>query len=270
MELFPTFFYKKYIEPNKLVLTPTEKAYLAGIVDSEGSVEIQKVGKLRRFPKFRATVTICNTNEDLMRWLRAKVPRYYERFIRPTIKTFIIYHAGIIWHLLEEIEKYAVLKRKHIQLARKLLTLKYMHWRSRSEEYHSEINKTYEEIRNLNRKRSYRFIPVENTYYEECNVEELYAYLAGVIDGDGSIYHGDNGTLQIVIGTISESYASWLHNKIEESYKFKIAKQGIWIVGIKLNYFAYKFLNNIFPYLIIKKEDASKILKKPPYVLAPI
>lgn len=65
-------------------LTEAEWAYLAGIIDGEASVGIQKSNKLRN-PQYVGQITIYNTSMDLMDWIairlgnrRVSTSRLYE------------------------------------------------------------------------------------------------------------------------------------------------------------------------------------------------
>ena len=55
-----------------LCLSPTDTAYLAGIVDGEGTITISKLSRLRG--AFYPVVSISNTKQILIDWCSARIP----------------------------------------------------------------------------------------------------------------------------------------------------------------------------------------------------
>lgn len=110
-------------------LTPTELAYLAGIIDGEGTITIIRATKKWRENTrvvLTPTVQVHNTNENLLRWLSDKLgmvvfsrdrrlstmPR--NQPIKSTPKTS--YSMNIVgyrcFRLLQAIEPYLIIKRE--------------------------------------------------------------------------------------------------------------------------------------------------------------
>jgi intein/homing endonuclease len=261
MILFKTSFYKKYIEPVQLNISDIEYAYLAGIIDTDGSISFSRTGKSKHVPKYKVLVEVCNNNEELIEWLKQHIPRYNLRKLNNRIYVLSIYHIGVCWKLLPNIVERLVLKRKQAQFALKALELKYKFWRSENESYRTEIKKLHASLKWINRKGKHEDEEIQNTYYDKCPKNELYAYLAGVIDGDGSIYTNHKGVVQVSIGTKSEKYAQWLSEHIEGSFAWYHKSANIWMVSLKVDYFVYQLLNECVRYSVIKKQLMEKILE---------
>jgi hypothetical protein len=261
MILFKTPFYKKYIEPVQLNISDIEYAYLAGIIDTDGSISFSRMGKSKHVPKYKVLVEVCNNSEELIEWLKQRIPRYNLRKLNNRTHVLSIYHIGVCWKLLPNIVERLALKRNQAQLALKALELKYKFWRSENESYRTEMEKLHESLKWINRKGKHEDEEIQNTYYDKCPKDELYAYLAGVIDGDGSIYTNHKGVVQVSIGTKSEKYARWLSEHIEGSFAWYPESANIWMVSLKVDYFVYQLLNECVRYSIIKKELMEKILE---------
>lgn len=99
-------------------LPVTEMAYLAGIVDGEGSIGIarHRVTKHNR-TYFRPHLTISNTNEDLLEWLQARHFRgnlVMNTKHRPYFK--IAWGGFSVAEVLKALLPYLVIKRRHAEL----------------------------------------------------------------------------------------------------------------------------------------------------------
>jgi len=254
---FKTPFYEKYIKPIALNLTNTEYAYLAGIIDTDGSISLARMGSSIHVPKYKVLIEICNNSYDLMKWLKERIPKFNTRTMRTRTQVFTIYHIGLCWKLLPNLVHRLVLKKKQAELVLKALELKYKFWRSQNEEYRRQLDELHQRLKWLNRKGKREDEEIENTYYDTCNKSELYAYLAGVIDGDGSIYADRRGVHQVSIGTKSAKYADWLCKHIEGSFVWYAHTAGVWLTTIKTDYFIHQLLSNIAPYVIVKREKTS-------------
>ena len=98
--------------------TETQLAYLAGIIDGEGSIYIQgrkRFKAISYFPRFQ----IVNTNKDLMQWIHKtfggliydKCRKKHNPKWRPQIEWFTT--RGLLDQLLPLIIPYLVSKKKH-------------------------------------------------------------------------------------------------------------------------------------------------------------
>jgi len=106
-------------------LTEVEKAYLAGIIDGEGSIGISRDYRpnRRHSPFHRARMRITSTNLDLIEYLKTKVGDQgkYHICTRPSRdinrKTTYEIEMGdrLTAKLLHEVLPYLIVKRKHAE-----------------------------------------------------------------------------------------------------------------------------------------------------------
>jgi hypothetical protein len=150
-------YYGKVFEKTKVVikLTETERSYLAGLIDGEGSISFsQSTAKGRAFlcvPK----LMISNTSEELCKWLSEKlsvVPlRQSRQKLNPKWRT--VYVHRIVGYsmapILEAILPYLVIKRKQAELM-----LAYFKERSThcGQGYTDKELELADQIRNLNQR----------------------------------------------------------------------------------------------------------------------
>lgn len=94
-----------------------EKAYLAGIVDGEGTVTLTKHHK-NETPTPR--LSVANTNLQLLNWIKARVggvivsKRKYKSHHANSYVWYVCQDRAI--NLLNEIKKFLMIKRKHADL----------------------------------------------------------------------------------------------------------------------------------------------------------
>lgn len=117
-------YYGKIFEKTKIAiaLTETERSYLAGIIDGEGSISFsQSTAKGRAFlcvPK----LYISNTSEELCKWLTKKlsaVPLKRSRQkLNPKWRTVYVYRivGYAMAPILEAVLPYLIIKRKQAEL----------------------------------------------------------------------------------------------------------------------------------------------------------
>ena len=98
-----------------------DKAYIAGIVDGEGSLMIVMTrGKLSKTDTFYPKCTIATINEDLMQYLDLLI--HGNAFKRPAQKSgnFDTYHFSVYGKhcvkLLKDIKEYMIIKRSQAEL----------------------------------------------------------------------------------------------------------------------------------------------------------
>lgn len=105
------------LEPKNPSLSPTQLAYLAGLIDGEGTVTVKRVAY-----KWTGVVSIANTSKPLMDWLRAAIPnrgahirtQTMNGMWRPLYQFVII---GLAWGPLHEaLLPYLVVKRPQMEL----------------------------------------------------------------------------------------------------------------------------------------------------------
>jgi len=262
MVRFKTSFYRKYIEPYRLELSNIECAYLAGIVDADGSISVSRITSGRRYPTYRVVVEVCNQSKELIEWLRSKFPKYNLRMTRRGVYIFTIYHIGLLWHLLPKLTARLVLKQRQGELALRALELKYKYWRTTSKRYYEEMNQIHLEVSRLNRGERLIAERLENTHYDDAPEEELYAYLAGVLDGDGAVSINKHGRVTIHLSTVSKGYALWLRDRIDESEVYYLESTGVWTVVLTHEYLALELLEKLSPYIIVKRKRIETILDR--------
>lgn len=162
------------IDKHQPQLTPTEWAYLAGIVDGEGTITILKVSKRKgQTHILQPKIDVTNTSERLLRWLGEKVDMRVNGRTKPlksgeiTFKrTPAVCYSIEIWgyrvyNVLMGIEPYLVIKREQARLVRTFLDSR----RARSEAtynppYTQEEIDLWLKVRALNRSAS-RSYPIE-------------------------------------------------------------------------------------------------------------
>jgi hypothetical protein len=173
-----------------------ESNYIAGIVDGEGSILINKRNDANNH--YSVKVEIPNTNLDLLRYIRniTKLGDIIKES-RRKINCKIVYVYNVKSYeykkFLIPILPYLVIKKRQAELM-----LQYISLRKANKEYplndeEIEIKENiYEEIKPLNKTGQTYLHEVEKFPKLQGNLKELtegnYAYLAALVDGEGSLY----------------------------------------------------------------------------------
>ncbi|MGZ6281753.1 MAG: LAGLIDADG family homing endonuclease [Ktedonobacterales bacterium] len=105
-------------------LQDTELAYIAGIVDGEGSVYIYlKTGGNQRGERkkyHRSALKIANTDKSLIDWLRERIGGTVSRNQPKSDKYKVVYHLAIegpsLLTLIDALSPFLLLKQKQMQL----------------------------------------------------------------------------------------------------------------------------------------------------------
>jgi len=261
---FSTPFVEKYIKPYIFKLKPHEWSYIAGLVDSDGSITIGRVGKSKNYVKYRPEVYIANNSQVLMQWLKEHVPYHNVHTTNSGCHMFAIYNLGAVYTTLLNIVDRVVLKHHVAKLALKLAYMKIVHYRSKNKAIHDKYNSIFKEVKQLNRSLYGFSLDKYNNYYEQASKEELYAYLAGVVDGDGSISVMRDGGLLLSIGTRHGEYAKWLQHHISGSYiTFSRNTKGniVYNVMLRGRLTVLELLYRLEPHLVVKRDKARKIIE---------
>jgi hypothetical protein len=102
-------------------LSLTEKAYLAGILDGEGSIGVYKrfVGK-KKGASYSLRVMVGNTDVSLIRWLQRLGGSIYEQ--KPKKSNWSVCYTWTVWAnqaaaILEEVLPYMLVKREQAERA---------------------------------------------------------------------------------------------------------------------------------------------------------
>lgn len=119
-------------EKIELNLTDSEKGYIAGLIDGEGTISFHNGGKFVNSP----TVIITNTHKEAMEWVEQRIPHsrvYYRGETKTWNKIYVLHitHRETIETLLEELYYLLIIKKpqaevilnyfkKHIKYGRKI------------------------------------------------------------------------------------------------------------------------------------------------------
>lgn len=102
----------------------TEKAYLAGLWDGEGSITVWKTERSKGVPKIIPCITLTNTNEDMIlyaeRLLHSVGVKYfkhsYDRKNAKRIHQLTCRNLESVKKFLESVTPYLVAKKKQAQM----------------------------------------------------------------------------------------------------------------------------------------------------------
>lgn len=164
---------KKYIARYQPELSKEEWAYIAGIIDGEGTISIIRVNKKRRglhWYILQPTIQVSNTSEELIRWLGEKLdmkvnnrarslPPAYKGRQRTREEIAICYVVALfgykVYSILKNICPYLIIKRGQCEL-----TMQYIESRMKLADdqyncpYTDEDEQLWLAVRKLNRKPS--------------------------------------------------------------------------------------------------------------------
>lgn len=145
-------------------LNDAEAGYIAGIIDGEGSVRIQKQlhrdrrksDDYRRF-RFVPYVQVANTSKELMNEMRAKIGFgliFLNRSRGDKWKdcyAFVISTSAKIYPLLKRVSPFLIIKRRHAELLLEFCENR-LRRLNQNESYSKRDLELYELLRELNRK----------------------------------------------------------------------------------------------------------------------
>ena len=144
------------IVPRITDLTKAQKAYLAGIIDGEGSVSIihERPHSPGDRERFRLAVTVGSTSHALFEWLAhcLRAP-YWRRPENPKAHRpswLIALHGNVAALLLLAVQPYIIIKRPHIQLALQFQRL--VNTSGYSDERTAQLQKYWMQMKSLNMK----------------------------------------------------------------------------------------------------------------------
>ena len=144
-----------------MLLSDTEAAYIAGIIDGEGSLSISKKENLRGHnPSYGLHFTVTNTNKLLLDWLRQKL-RAGQITKKPRSNTNwklcyqLVFATSEIQTILEVVTPYLIVRKHQAQLVLEFLSLSWQQTGNQKEkpvELVIEQELIYEELRALNKR----------------------------------------------------------------------------------------------------------------------
>lgn len=135
----------------------TEKYWLAGVIDSEGSIYINKIKEKRNKRGYQLVpvLTVSNTNTRLLKRVKEITKKGSIILTRTGRKNWKDnYHyfasANVIRKILKEIEPYLIVKREQSILMQKFLSLQ--NHKRYMDNYPIRIIKIHQRMKKLNRK----------------------------------------------------------------------------------------------------------------------
>src|SRR3990167_7126817 len=101
-------------------LKVSERAYIAGLIDGEGTISVTYDGRNKN--NLFVRVLITNTNEELLKWLKERVGGNYHIRNKPMKEGWKKFGQWQIAHtnaikLLEQIRNYLVIKKDQYLIA---------------------------------------------------------------------------------------------------------------------------------------------------------
>jgi len=235
--------------------------YAAGIIDSEGCICISR-GHSKEATKAQTglSIGVGNTDVRLMRWLVENFGGVYKK--RPNQRGFsALSGCGYIygWSIpptkrtwfLTGIKPYLVLKIGQADLVMRYLSLG-KNWNV------TERIQLSEECKRLNHQQ------IDDFYLGQFSTsQEIASYAAGMMDGDGAFYMG-MANLNPVVGLTSKSLRSikWFYKHF--GGRINLPPSGGrpyygWGLSGRRN--KERFLLEILPYLMLKREQAKILLE---------
>jgi hypothetical protein len=131
------------------LLSTEEKAYIAGIIDGEGSIMLTKFHK-NQHPA--PCITIASTSLELLEWIKTKTgfgsiksKKNYNPISHKDSYTYILRYNDTI-SLLKEIEPYLVIEQK--KLRAQMILNEYKKLTPRNGRYSEELLRQKEEFHN--------------------------------------------------------------------------------------------------------------------------
>jgi hypothetical protein len=119
LETYENGYRKYWVQPFKRIPTQLELAYLAGIVDGEGTVTIVAENYNKKYLSLRPEIIISNTSNELMDWITSTINESTKIDQRKHGATSmqIVLRGFKIAQVLQEILPYMIIKKKHSLLA---------------------------------------------------------------------------------------------------------------------------------------------------------
>jgi hypothetical protein len=217
--------------------------YLAGLIDSEGSILIGKVNG-----GFYSKIKIANTDKRLMRWLIQNFGNAYSKFQDPRSNRKPVY----TWQCYAHQQESLLLGILPYLLAKKHQALNCLEFR-RTESL-EEKQRLFQTQQDLNQRRV-----VKDTLFKVQRNKDAFKYAAGYMDGDGCFsFSADNHSRIQVVSRDFISIKWFLANFGGKFYTYE--KQGNnsehyrWFLNGRKN--KEKFLLGILPFLELKKQQA--------------
>jgi LAGLIDADG endonuclease len=285
-------------------LSPVEKAWLAGVIDGEGSIFISKVGAKSGYSRrgffYKAFLSVANSNEDFVRRIREVIGMGYVGLTKERRRDWkdkweYKGSPSVLRGILPQILPFLVVKQ---EVARKML--EYLDFIESNpidgsmeipEGYHEKLDSLYFGVKRLNEKG--RDLPDDQLALASKPVnlnnrkpgnrakacrrmsEPECAWLAGVLDGEGSILlskvfnrlyrRGFFYRPQLEITNSNRSFLIRIAEVIGEGTVHR-NKKGDETTKTRWAYIGSAgvlraILPQLLPYMIVKKEQAKRMLE---------
>jgi len=264
-------------------ITSEQAAYIAGIIDGEGTIGIAKGKdtKAKRGISYRLFVSVANTDHKLLDWLQQtdgagtivfNDRSSFNKKWSPIWKWTISSCASA--QLLNRILPWLVMKKPQAELALEFYSR--LDVRSGNgclgltENQYEYRTAAYEKMRSLKTQQSP--LPIQ----EGILTQEKYAYLAGIVDGEGCIsivrrktYRGNRRPVynsMLMIANTQRCLIDWLQRAtgfdgsvyVQKTRKAQHRPCWNWTIRMKR---CGAMLQNILPYLVIKADQAKLALE---------
>jgi transcriptional regulator with XRE-family HTH domain len=260
---------KKFVD-NLNNLSERDRGYIAGILDGEGSIVIQKTTTYKKPNRiyYGVVIGIGNQDKEIMKFiyeilkLRTKI-YYYKDKKNIIIK---IYGKDIITKFLKFILPYCHSRKTE---KRGKVVLRFCKART-----HKERKELYNKIKRIKEVMDYKKVPINkyargereeqlNKFKKDLNKlsEDERGYLAGILDGEGSITitlsvtkdkpNQKYYTPSISFGNQDKKIINWIYKRLKTRVKLYLVKstQKDYIIKIHGKKTIKVFLNFISPYI---------------------
>jgi len=242
---------------DKTRIKPKKWAYLAGLIDGDGSISIRDGGK----KGYQLTTSVWSTCRPLMKWLVRSFGGQFRKLPTKGNRKQKYCWYTYCKNVVEQVTPYLILKADQGRLAQRY----YIIGSERNPELRNEL---MTDLQNANR----FFVPVVNTPIPESlciPTKADFAYLAGLFDAEGSFsIHKRNlsGNGQYTslarISNTDQRIFDWLRSRFGGGFSItprKTRDEGCWCLTGKKD--REKMMLATLPYLVVKKERASILLE---------
>jgi hypothetical protein len=224
--------------------------YMAGLMDTDGSIYLfadnRKDGKIG----YGLIITAATTCRDLADWLVSNFGGTFIKvlnnrgFSKQTPKE--IFYWRLFGKERQEAFLLGVLPYLKIKKERARIALDFLRLQGWNKEQRAELVKTCKRAK-----------AKESDFQVSQLPKEVSGYVAGILDGDGSIYK-----TTIEIGSIEFFLVRWLLANFGGRFYTKVTanKKLFYIWRLSGRYNKEKFLLRVLPYLIVKRDKAKELL----------
>lgn len=256
-------------------------SYLAGLMDGDGSFNLGKLNNASKSPLYFPVVQFGFQKKDIVEIFKDKFGGYIH-YVNPKKDQrykFDFYHWSMrsvknVKPFIERLGKYLILKKARAEFLLEFCNkFEFTRGYELSKEKLFERESAYIKFRQMNDNRDFRGISTfERPNYNETN-SLFWSYVAGIIESDGSFcvkkqkyQYGQRYLPVISIDMVDPLAIHYISTKINFgrvlANKVKACKNGIcYRLALGKKEEIISFLNQIFPFLRVKKEQAKTLLE---------